>query len=331
MINSLVCSERCMMINTRVWSWLSVCVVLVIAACRAPEPVAQRWCDRLPRPAYAQLERVPVSQDWFEVYRVADGVLAIYEPFQFQEVISYLIVGTQRALLFDTGMGIGRIDKVVAELTALPVRVLNSHGHLDHIGGNAAFDFIYARDTEFSRTRARGMRGDAVLAEVSTEALCRPLPDGVKAASYRIAPYRITQRVGDGDRIALGGRELEVLAVPGHTDDSIALLERATGTLWTGDSFYEGPIWLFAPETDLVAYRESIDRLAALVPDLKQLLTAHNTPLAAPERLEQLAMALRTVAAGKRAPDSVGERTVEYEFNGFSLLMQKPETDQQDR
>jgi hypothetical protein len=59
------------------------------------------------------------EQDWFEVYRIEDGIFAIYEPGQFEEVISFLVTGDDRALLFDTGLGIGDIKRVVKQLTDL--------------------------------------------------------------------------------------------------------------------------------------------------------------------------------------------------------------------
>ena len=87
------------------------------------------WWDALPRPAWSKLERVPSVGDWFEVYRVREGVFAIYEPGQFEEVISFLIVGSERALLFDTGLGIADIRAVAESLTDLDIVVLNSHTH----------------------------------------------------------------------------------------------------------------------------------------------------------------------------------------------------------
>src|SRR5215475_4592886 len=87
------------------------------------------WCKALPRPEYRALQRVLPDETWFEVYKVAPGTFAIYEPHQFEETISYLIVGTKQALLFDTGMGIANIKAVVARLTSRPVVVLNSHTH----------------------------------------------------------------------------------------------------------------------------------------------------------------------------------------------------------
>jgi len=85
------------------------------------------FCAKLPRPAYAELTKHTVSNGWFEVYEIDAGIWAIYEPHQWQEVISYLIVGTQSALLFDTGNGLGNIKEIIDQLTDKPVTVINSH------------------------------------------------------------------------------------------------------------------------------------------------------------------------------------------------------------
>src|SRR5271170_3520586 len=92
-----------------------------------PQTISPDWCKALPRPEYKSLERVLPNDPWFEVYKVAPGVFAIYEPHQAEEVISYLIVGTKQALLFDTGMGIGNLQSLVSRLTSRPIVVLNSH------------------------------------------------------------------------------------------------------------------------------------------------------------------------------------------------------------
>ena len=252
----------------------------------SPAPVSsERWCDLLPRPGNAALSRVSVSSDWFEVYRVADGVFALAEPLQFQEVISYLIVGTDRALLFDTGLGLVPIRAVVEELTRLPVQVLNSHTHFDHVGGNAEFDSILALDTPYTRANSRGFPHAALAGEVAPASLCRGAPKGADTEGFRTRPWRPSRTAADLDRIDLGGRVLEVLHVPGHTPDAVALLDRAGGLLWTGDSYYDGTIWLYVPETSLDDYEASMARLAALAPRLKTLLPAHNTASADPSRL----------------------------------------------
>jgi glyoxylase-like metal-dependent hydrolase (beta-lactamase superfamily II) len=281
------------------------------------------WCRALPRPEYKSLERVPISDPWFEVYKPASNVFAIYEPHQSEEVISYLIVGKKRALLFDTGMGISDIKKVTAELTTLPIIVLNSHTHNDHVGGNWQFDAIYAMDTDFTRQNARGSR-EAAQAEIAPDQICGVLPKGFDAKTYATRPWKITAYTHDGDRFDLGGRTIEIIATPGHTPDSISLIDRANGLLFTGDTYYPAPIWLFRPETDLDAYATSIRRLAALAPQIKLVLGAHNVPVAQPSVLPRLVIAFDAVRAGKvqPTPDSPGK--VLYKVDGFSFLMRVP-------
>jgi glyoxylase-like metal-dependent hydrolase (beta-lactamase superfamily II) len=279
------------------------------------------FCDRLPRAAYADFRKHKASDDWFEVYEVEPGIFAIYEPFQWQEVISYLIIGTESALLFDTGNGIGDIKAVVEQLTDEPVRVLNSHSHFDHIGGNYQFDDVLSIATEFTLARTGGIQSDEVRMEASPEALCKSLPEGVTEASHQTRPFSITETIAEGDVVDIGGRRLEVLHVPGHTDDSIALLDRDAGFLWSGDSFYEGPIWLFFPETDLAAYQKSVAKLAAVAADLKAVFPAHNTPKADPALLMQLRENIDRVLTGKVEPVPVSDGNVEFRFDGFSFLM----------
>jgi len=210
------------------------------------------WCQKLPRPEYSKLERIPVADSWFEVYKAAPGVFAIYEPHQFEETISYLILGRERALLFDTGMGIGDLKALTSKLTTLPVTVLNSHTHNDHVGDNWQFDTVYSMDTQFTRDNSKGSKVDAQ-AEIAPGEICGSLPVGFDRSAYATRPWHVTKWLHDGERINLGARIIEVIATPGHTPDSICLFDRGNGLLFSGDTYYPGPIWLFRPETDLNA------------------------------------------------------------------------------
>jgi len=319
--------------TTRAWLGLGVCLAVCgcLGAGEAPpsheevsetsdEAISANWCAALPRAAYAELVRVPVESDWFEVWEAGEGVLAIYEPKQWQEVISYLVLGTERALLFDTGMGIAVISDVVDQLTEFPVIVLNSHTHLDHIGGNAEFSTILGMDTDFTRARSEGLSNAQVRQELEPAALCGPLPAGVSQESYRTRPWTITQVGRDGHSVDLGGRTVEILHIPGHTPDAIALLDTDAGYLWTGDSFYEGPIWLFAPETDLERYEQSVRRLADLVPRLTRVFPAHNTPVVDPSRLVELREAVTALREGRLTGQIDGE-IERYDLGSFSLLL----------
>jgi len=279
------------------------------------------WCRQLPRPEYKKLVRLSTPDPWFEVYSVRPGVLAIYEPMQAEEVISYLILGKKRALLFDTGMGISDMKKLVQNLTTLPVSVLNSHTHNDHVGDNWQFDDIYAMDTDFTRANAKGSKEDAQ-AEIKPDQLCAPLPSGFDPNNYATRPFKITHWLRGGDTIDLGGRVLKVIATPGHTPDSIALLDQARGLLFTGDTYYPGLIYLYRPETNLNAYEASLKKMIALAPSLKLLLPAHNVPVGEPDELQRMLVAFRKVRSGQVKPTAQGKQFV-YKAGDFSFLMAK--------
>jgi glyoxylase-like metal-dependent hydrolase (beta-lactamase superfamily II) len=277
------------------------------------------WCKQPPRPPYAKLERVKTADPWFEVYKIRPGVFAIYEPHQFEEVISYLIIGTHRALLFDTGMGISNIKSLVDGITKLPITVVNSHTHNDHVGDNWRFDDVYGMSTDFTRANAKGSTDDAQ-AELAPGQICGPLPSGFDPKSYRTRPFHISHWLRDGDTIELGGRTLKVISTPGHTPDAIVLFDERNGLLFTGDTFYPGPIYLYRPETDLNAYVASIKKLAALSPHLQLLLPAHNVPVAEPSYLPRVLAAIQQVRQGQKTSVSTNGKR-EYQFDGFSFLM----------
>src|SRR5215470_3631274 len=223
---------------------LAVLALPLLCAAQGDPPGGGKpeWCKALPRAEYASLQRVLPEETWFEVYKVAPGTFAIYEPHQFEETISYLIVGTKQALLFDTGMGIGNLRAVVARLTSRPVVVLNSHTHNDHVGGNWQFPFIFGMDTGFTRANAKGSREDAQ-AELQDGNLCGELPKGFDRTKYVTKAWKISLFVHDGFKVNLGHRTVEIIATPGHTPDAISLIDRENGLLFTGDTYYPATIW----------------------------------------------------------------------------------------
>ncbi len=313
------------------WSWLLLAFSILTPLCASQgvrparpeaqgEPLSPDWCRDLPRPGYKDLDRVSLADTWFEVYRIRPGVFAIYEPHQYEEVISYLILGARNALLFDTGMGMGDLRKVVTQLTRLPIIVLNSHTHFDHIGDNWQFQNILGLNTAYTRRNAAGATHEQLREAVLPERLCGELPLGFKPESYAIPPFKIARYVKDEEILDLGGRAIEIIQTPGHAPDAICLLDRANRLLFTGDTFYPGPIFLYVPDTNIAAYGRSVAKLRKLVPDLDLLLPAHNFPAARPEMLARLSDAFRKVQSGKAQFTLKGGRR-EYQFDGFSLLL----------
>jgi glyoxylase-like metal-dependent hydrolase (beta-lactamase superfamily II) len=205
----------------------------------------------------------------------------------------------------------------------LPIVVLNSHTHDDHVGGNWEFSEIYGMDTEFTRFSAKGSSADAQ-AELAPGSICGRLPVGFDAKTYVTRPFHISRWMHDGETLDLGGRVLQVISTPGHTPDAICLLDRKNGLLFTGDTFYAGQIWLYRSETDLDAYVHSVKRIAALAPHLHLLLPSHNVPVADPSQLPKLVAAIKKVRAGAVQSVSLGGGKVDYSVDGFSFLMKTP-------
>ncbi len=279
------------------------------------------WWGALPRPEWSEYEPVFVDEDWFEVYRISDGIFAIYEPGQFEEVISFLITGEDRALLFDTGLGIGDIRSVVDQLTDLEVIVLNSHTHYDHIGGNHQFETIYAMDTEFTRKRAVDGRPHETVAEFVSEGwIWKPLPDGFSKDEYQSHPFAISRFVAEGDTIDVGGRRLEVLETPGHAPDSICLIDRENRILFTGDTFYLAPLYTHIEGSDFEDYARSAARLAGLAGEIDIAITSHNVPIVDGSYMIALSLAFEQIKAGI-VEYAVTDGNREYHFDGFSVIV----------
>ncbi len=282
-----------------------------------------KWWESLPRAEWSAYERVAQDIDWFEIYQVFPNVYAIYEPGQFEEVISFLIIGDDKALLFDTGLGIAKLQPVIARLTDHEIIVLNSHGHYDHIGGNHEFADIAGVEVPYAINRTKGASNDKVAEYVSGDWLWKETPADFDAATYDIKPYELTNFVKDGDIIDLGGRRLEVLLTPGHSPDSICLLDREERQLFTGDTFYLAPLYAHLEGSDFDQYKTTMERLAALTPEIDHLMTSHNVPVADAAYLGKAASAFEAIST-KSAAYQKTDGAYEYQFDGFSVIAPKP-------
>jgi glyoxylase-like metal-dependent hydrolase (beta-lactamase superfamily II) len=279
------------------------------------------WWDSLPRPEWSAYEKVAQSEDWFEVYRVDDGIFAIYEPGQFEEVMSFLITGDDFALMFDTGLGIGNIRRVVDQLTDLDVVVLNSHTHYDHIGGNHLFDTIYGTSLDYTQKRSMGSPPGAVAGFLQEGWVWKPLPDGFEPDQYQSYAFEIDKFVAEGDQIDIGGRVLEILFTPGHAPDSICLLDRENRLLLTGDTFYLAPLYTHLEGSSFEDYSASAARLAGLADQVDRALTSHNVPVVDSAYMTALGQAFAEIESGAASDVTISDGNREYHFSGFSVIV----------
>jgi glyoxylase-like metal-dependent hydrolase (beta-lactamase superfamily II) len=258
-------------------------------------------------------------QDWFAVAEVEPGIFRIGEPLHQEDVKSHLVVGVDRAILIDTGMGVGDLRALVEQLTDLPVSVVNSHAHWDHVGANWRFDDISIHRAEADRL-ARGVDPQRLRRAFADEYLRGPLPPGIDRKSIAIPPSAATTLLDGGEVIDLGNRRLEVIHAPGHSPGGIVLLDRDNGVLFSTDVAYPGMLYGQQDDSDLDDYCRSMRILADLAPSLRMVYPSHDASPMDPALLPKMSEALDSIAAGRNA-DAVMGSVLQHFFDGFSVLV----------
>lgn len=218
---------------------------------------------------------------WFERATVDDAITLLWEPhvIPLMRCNIWHVRGRDRDLVIDTGMGVMSLSDELSDLVDKPVTAVATHGHDDHIGGHHEFDDVVAHPREAAllldpplRTlHIRDAWGDEVVDGLEAMGYAVPeeyfvdaVPPGVALTSFRQQAVRSVRRVDEGDIIDLGDRTFEVLHLPGHSPGSIGLWEDATGTLFSGDAVYDGPLLDELPDSDITAYCATMERLLNL-------------------------------------------------------------------
>ena len=216
----------------------------------------------------------PASQmidDWYAVEVIDERTFAINEPKSSQYNTSYLIVGETRAIMFDAGSGErpagSQTMREVAEryTDKKPITLILSHFHYDHIYDAATFDHVILID----RPEIRSNLGSRRYTITAWESL-----------SFGSVQLKEVTLVRDGEPIDLGGRRLEMINLPGHTTESVILVDRTHNYVFTGDFVYRhlGGIIAFAPGANLDSYKRNSARLLQLTDSDTQFFGAHGIP-----------------------------------------------------
>ena len=260
-----------------------------------------------------------IHQDWFEVWEAEPGVHVIAEPFHFERVRSYLIEGADRAVLLDTGMGIGDIKAIVDELTDLPVTVLNSRAHWDHIGGNWRFDQIMIHEAE-AEDLSKSRPGGTIAHWFTDDLLSGPLPEGVTPENIEIKASHATTLLKGGEAIDLGGRVLEIVHTPGHSLGGVVVVDRSNGLLFTTDVAYLAPLYAYAPSANVAVYRNSLALLESIASDMRLALPSHDQTPFDPAKISEMRQAFDDILAGRTADEISGDIAT-HKFHEFSVMV----------
>jgi len=182
---------------------------------------------------------------YYQVRKIYPWLYSIYDP---DSVYCYLFVGEERALLYDTVYGIGSLPAVIKNITDKPVTVVVSHGHGDHVNGAYQFDEVWMHEADFSmaysatseNSRRRMLEGLIESKQI--------LPEGFDSDVFINAGPGNLLKIEPGFVFDLGGLNIEIINMEGHTAGSIGVLARETRVLLTSDaaSFHT---WMFLPES----------------------------------------------------------------------------------
>lgn len=258
---------------------------------------------------------------WFEVRQFPHGITLIGEPYHREDVKSYLVEGERDVAVLDTGMGVGDFAGLVARLSGRRPRVLQSHAHWDHIGASHQFDDVLVHPAEAEGLR-HGFPPERFRAAFSADAVDQSrLPSGFDPGAG-IPGREAAGFLNHGDQIELGNRVLEIFHTPGHSPGGVTILDRAGRALFPGDLLYLGRMFIFFPQSDAKAFRDSLNLVAGLVTEVDLIFPSHDRSPIAAEDVIAIRDAFDEVWKG-RAPDRTdtiyGYQTLSHDFGRFSF------------
>jgi len=205
-------------------------------------------------------------EDWYSIRRLDDGVTAISEPYiqEFYRCNVWHVRGRDGDMLVDSGMGVVSLREWVPLVTERPLIAVASHTHFDHIGCHHEFECraVHAAEADLLANPTR----ENTLADpyVTDEIFDALPPEPYCSKCYAVKRALATRILQDGDVIDLGDRRFEVIHTPGHSPGGIALYEKATEILFSGDIVYDGPLIEDTYHSDAADYIASMERLLAL-------------------------------------------------------------------
>lgn len=230
--------------------------------------------------------------DWFTVERIDNDTYVISEEQHWEETHCYLLCGSQIAVLIDTGLGVENIKTIVDQLTQLPVHVITTHCHWDHIGSHHCFDYIAVHVLEKEWLSGHFPLPLEVVKKNLTLKPCR-FPDGFHLDDYQIFQGTPQQLFSDHDILSFGNRQLQVIHTPGHSPGHCCFYEADRGYLFSGDLIYKGCLDAFYPTTNPMQFYQSVEKVKQLT--IKKVLPAHHDLQIIPSIIADICQAFKSL------------------------------------
>lgn len=254
--------------------------------------------------------------DWFTIEKIDATTYAISEYGHWEEPHCYLLIGSDEAVLIDTGLGVESIREQVEKITSLPVLAIITHGHWDHIGGVNEFSqvAIHKADSDWLEKGLPIPDGE-IQENFALAPTTKPLPETFDLQAYTTPRVKPTMILEGGETIDLGERKIQIIHTPGHSPGSVCIYEPGRGYLFTGDTLYKGTLYMNYKSTDPILFAESIHRLSKLKP-MKRILPGHHDLEIGPTLFEEADAAFTQLHRDKVLVRGSGL----YEFRNLKIL-----------
>lgn len=220
-----------------------------------------------------------------EIVRIDESTWRIENEF----VRFFLLTGSEKALLIDSGFNCENAKSMVEELTNLPIILLNTHGDGDHVSGTGAFSEVYMSENDYYGC----------------------------GLDERFPETKLI-KVAEGDIIDLGNRHIKIYDIPGHTRGSIAILDVEKRRIFTGDSVQKGHIYMFGDKRVPNEYGKSLEKIISLKAEFDSIIASHDEPILPSDYADKVLKTWNEVKAGKigfTEMDLYGQKIKSYDGN----------------
>lgn len=277
---------------------------------------------------------MPISREyffntnWFNIKQLDPDIWAFREPKHNQDVLCYFIKGQTQNVLIDTGLGLANLKDALEEITPdQETTVLLTHSHWDHIGGANLFPKVAIFNNPYEESRLNKGWLPSEMYGFETEDFAVPVPNNFSPGIFQVPGISDFTTFQDGQEIDLGNEHLLVIHTPGHTPGSVCFFLEKSRLLFSGDTLYPGPEYLYLPESNFEHYKQSLNKLLEITHGLpKRIFPGHNAFSAEPLLLQRHLLAVN----GKIEPKAItmGQDYfgpyIEKTWEDFSLRIARP-------